>query len=168
MEENKFRKVEKEDFNDWLPLFEKKEVMHFIGLDQTKSAKELCQKWFDKVFYRYENNLGGKNALIHKVTGEFVGQCGLLVQTVEGEKRLEVGYSILPKFWGQGYATEAAIRCKEFAFENNYCQNLMSIMHPDNIASEKVALKNGMTFEKFVPNYQAEVDPINVFSIDRI
>nr|WP_082422405.1 GNAT family N-acetyltransferase [Aquimarina longa] len=124
------------------------------------SDKELCKIWFDKVFYRYENNLGGINVLIDKKTNKLVGQCGLLVQTVKNYKRLEIGYSILLEFWNQGFASESAIRCKNFAFENNFENSLISMVHIDNIGSEKGALKNGMIFEN-------KIESFNIFSIDK-
>ena len=100
------------------------------------------------------------NALIDKQTGNFIGQAGLLIQTVQDEERLEIGYSILPKYWGKGYAQEAAIKCRDFCFKNELRDTIISMMHVDNIASEIVAFKNGMTFEK-------QVDDYKVFSISR-
>nr|WP_321235468.1 GNAT family N-acetyltransferase [uncultured Psychroserpens sp.] len=155
-----FRLVTKEDFDSWLPLFKEENVAKFLGIDQNLSQFEQCEFWFKKVFHRYQNGLGGMNALIDKETGAFVGQCGLLVQTIENEERLEVGYSILPKYWKKGYAQEAAIKCRDFCFEHEFTDNLISTMHVDNIGSEIVAKKNGMIFEKQVKDY-------NVFSITR-
>ncbi len=160
-----FRVLKKEDFETWQHLFEKENVAVFLGLDPNKSARELCQLWFNKVFHRYENDLGGMNVLIDKETNAFVGQCGLLVQTVEGEERLEIGYSILPQFWGKGYASEAAKKCKEYAFEHNFSESLISVIHIDNIGSERVAIKNGMSLEKHLASYDGI--PVNVFSISK-
>lgn len=159
----RFRKLSWDDFDAWQELFVSDDVAIFLGLDPKLSKKELTQKWFDKTFDRYENNLGSMNALIDKKTNRLVGQSGLLIQTVEGEKRMEVSYSILPEFWRKGYAYEAANACKNYAFENDLAENLISVIEPKNIGSEKVALKNGMTFEKRVEEYSGA--PFNVFSI---
>ena len=160
-----FRKVTWDDFDAWTKLFISDDVAIFLGLDPKLSAKELTQKWFDKTFKRYENNLGSMNALIDKKTNRLIGQSGLLLQTIEEEKRLEVGYSILPEFWRQGYAIEAATACKNAGFENGWSDNLISVIEPANIGSEKVALKNGMTFEKRIEEYYGA--PFNIFSIDK-
>jgi len=57
--------------------------------------------------------------LIDKQSGDFIGQCGLLIQTVDEIEELEVGYSILPRFWNKGYATGLREKCIEYAFDNN-------------------------------------------------
>lgn len=152
-------------FEAWLPFFRDTSVADFIGMDSSSSPKELCKLWFKKVIGRYENNLGGMNALIHKESGQLIGQCGLLVQDIDGEQRLEIGYSILPEYWGYGYATEAAIKCKEIAFERSYSNTIISIIHVDNIASEQVALKNGMSLEKKVNDFHGM--PVNVFKVEK-
>lgn len=161
----KFRLLEKSDFEDWEALFKVDKVAEFLALDPSKPATELCEIWFQKVFHRYENDLGGMNVLVDKITGRMVGQCGLLVQEVEGAERLEIGYSILPEFWEKGYASEAAQKCKNYAFQNDFAETLISMIHIDNVASENVALKNGMKLEKFLPSYRG--CPANMFSIEK-
>lgn len=137
----KFRLLQEEDFNLWKPLFEAENVALFLGLDTKLNSIELCNVWFDKVFHRYENNLGGMNVLIDKKTNQLVGQCGLLIQTVEKIERLEIGYSILPKYWNNGFASEASQKCKNYAFEKGFSESLISIVHIDNFRSEMVAKK---------------------------
>lgn len=156
----KFRLLKAEDFDSWVDLFKAYKIAEYLDLDPKLSQSELCQIWFDKAFHRYENDLGGMNVLIDKKTNRLVGQCGLLVQTIENMERLEVGYSILPEFWKNGYAIEAATKCKNYAFENNFADSLISMIHIDNLSSEKVALRNGMSFEKKIKSF-------NIFRIDK-
>ena len=63
---------------------------------------------------------------------------------IEGKKEIEIGYHILPEYWGNGYATEAAHFFKQFAFKNELTDTLISIIHVDNVMSQNVAVKNGM------------------------
>jgi RimJ/RimL family protein N-acetyltransferase len=104
------------------------------------------------------------NALIDKNTHEYVGQCGLLIQNIDGNEELEIGYSIMPGHRGKGYATEAAIHCKIFAFENNFCESLISVIVPENTDSIKVALKNGMLLEKTSIN---NGDQVNIYRVKK-
>jgi len=142
-----FRKLLSSDFNTWLAFHEEPRSFQFWE-GMPKDPKEACEHWFEKAFHRYDNNLGGMNVLIHKNTNEFIGQCGLLVQTVDGIQELEIGYSILPKHWKKGYATEAAKKCKAHVIKNGLAQSLISIIHVDNIPSKKVAINNGMELDK--------------------
>lgn len=141
-----FRKIQHSDFSDWLPFHQDPRTSRYWeGLPQ--NPKTACEQDFDRTFFRYENKLGGKMALISKASGELIGLSGLLVQEVDGMKETEIAYSLLPKYWKQGYAIEAAARCKSFAKSNNLANSLISIVHVENIPSQKVAVKNGMELD---------------------
>lgn len=105
------------------------------------------------------------NALIEKQNGNFIGQCGLLIQKIDGREELEIGYAIMPKFHRQGFASEAAIKCRDHAFENNFTDSIISVIHPDNFKSTAVARKNGMKIEKQSLYNDAIV---NIFRITRM
>ena len=142
-----FRRLEENDFNTWLEFYKDSSSTYQWFSEITDPATN-CRMWFDKTFYRYANNLGGMNVLTDKATDALVGMCGLLIQTVDGLEEVEIGYSVMPAFRNKGYATEAAIKCKEYAFENNLRDSLISIIAVKNLESQKVALKNNMQLEK--------------------
>lgn len=122
----------------------------YMWLTDSPDPARKCQVWFDRVFSRYETDKGGMNVLIDKISGDFVGQAGLLFHTIDEIEELEIGYAIMPQFRGQGFATEAAKKCRDFAFENNLKDSLISIINPENSFSKKVAANNGMTLDKKV------------------
>ncbi len=141
-----FRKLTPEDFSLWLPFHEDKNTSKYWS-DIHKNSKKACQADFDRTFSRYQNNLGGKVALISKNTNKLIGLCGLLVHEINQVQEIEIAYSLLPKFWGFGYATEAAQRCKLHASSNNLATTLIAIISVDNIPSQKVAINNGMQID---------------------
>ncbi|MCL6265124.1 GNAT family N-acetyltransferase [Flagellimonas myxillae] len=158
-----FRKLLQEDFDSWLPFYHDSRSTEFWeGLPS--DPKEACQQQFDRVFERYDQGLGGMNALILKKTGQLIGLCGLLVQTVDEIQELEIGYSVLPEFWLQGFAFEAANKCKVHAFDHQLSTSLISIIHIDNIPSQKVAIKNGMFLDK-TTSYKD--NPVHIFRVNQ-
>lgn len=156
-----FRKLRTTDFKDWLPFYnDPRSTQYWDGLPTNPT--EACEAQFNRVFERYEHDLGGMNALILKESKKLVGICGLLVQTVDNIQELEIGYSILPNYWLQGFASEAAQKCKVFAFENNFSDSLISIIHVDNIPSQKVAINNGMHLDKTTVYNN---NPVHIFRV---
>jgi ribosomal-protein-alanine N-acetyltransferase len=141
-----FRHLEIADSVVWEGFVSNAEAVKFFppGLNVTQSAVA----WIERQLKRYKTDGFGLNALIEKASGAFVGQCGLLRQEVDGVQELEIGYHLLPKFWKKGFAAEAASACRIFAFENRMTTSIISIIHPQNIASQRVAERNGMKKEK--------------------
>ncbi len=144
----RFRPLEKEDAIIWLEFLKDDNSVKFLGMNLDQGPEERCKEWFKRVEDRYKNNSGGLNALIDKQTGDFIGQCGLLIQQVDGIQELEIGYSLMPQYRNKGFAIEAAKKCRDFAFKNDFSDHLISIIHEENTRSKKVARKNGMTLIK--------------------
>jgi RimJ/RimL family protein N-acetyltransferase len=142
-----FKKLEPTDFSDCLRFFLDPRSNRYWKSD-ISSPLELANQWFAKQQWRYENNKGAINLLIQKQSNEIIGWCGLIVQTIDGKEELEVAYSIIPTHWKNGYATEAAKKCMECAFHNNWAESVISIIHVDNIESQRVAIKNGLAVDK--------------------
>ena len=82
--------------------------------------------------------------MIEKGSGELIGQCGLTYQEFNGQQVPEIGYLLRAEYWHKGYATEAAIACKEYAFNILNFDKVYSIIRDTNIPSQKVALRNDM------------------------
>jgi len=83
-----------------------------------------------------------------KSSGEMIGDCGLVLQDVEGEKLVEIGYHVRRNLWGKGLGTEAACACRDFGFKNLDVARLISLIRAENHASRRVAEKAGLTMWK--------------------
>jgi len=112
--------------------------------------KDQLQSEFDKVSLQPFAERYDLWPLIEKVTGRVIGHCGLLCKDVEGVSEIELVYLIEPAAWGQGYASEIGQALISYAFERLNLKRLIALIEPDNKASERVAVKLGMSFEKEV------------------
>jgi RimJ/RimL family protein N-acetyltransferase len=80
--------------------------------------------------------------------GAFVGDCGLTPQDVGGITEIEVGYHVRRSLQGRGYATEAAAAARDYARDVLRLDRLVAIIHPANVASQRVAEKIGLALEQ--------------------
>lgn len=140
-----FRLLNQSDVEEWKKFVLSEEAMKFFTLPREEEQNKI---WIDKQLKRYEDGLGGLLAVCSKEDGSFFGQCGLLYQELEGQFHWEVGYSFLPEYWGNGYASEAALACFNHGFNLNLADYLLSIIHEDNIESQMVAKRCGLSIWK--------------------
>lgn len=94
--------------------------------------------------------------------GEFVGDCGLTMQEVEGRWLVEAGWHVRADLRRQGYAAEAAAAVRDCARDVGV-DHLIAIIRPDNLASQGVAAKIGMVLEREVHKLGG---PALVFGVD--
>jgi RimJ/RimL family protein N-acetyltransferase len=139
------RKVTEADIEIWKTFFDDKTACAFFPTNGVFDPLARATDWITKQLDRYQSGRFGLHAIIDKNSGAFLGQCGLLLQDINQQKEVEVGYSFFPRYWGQGYATEAAGAFRDFAFENEITDDITSIIHIDNVKSQQVALRNGLT-----------------------
>lgn len=93
---------------------------------------------------RYADPGHGLYTVLLKSTGEVMGDCGPTVQEIPSGPEIEVGYHFLPRYWGRGYASEAAQAARDWAFVNRQCGRVISLIRPENTPSQAVARRNGM------------------------
>jgi len=123
------------------------------------------QAWLDKNLARYRDDGIGLWAVILKDGGSMIGQAGLTWQEVNGRRVAEVGYIFNHVYWGEGYAIEAAIACKEYGFSRLGLNEIYSTIRDTNIASMNVAIRNGMLIrERFIKHYRGIDMPHYAFS----
>ena len=83
--------------------------------------------------------------VVERLSGRLVGRAGLWQP--EGYPGVEVGWILKPSVWNQGYATEIGIAVRDYAFGTLGIPHLLSLIHPDNHGSIRVAQKIGASFE---------------------
>ena len=110
------REMVPEDVDDLMLIFSDPEAMRYYPSTKTREEAEGWVRW---VTQSYEENGFGLWACVLKETGEFCGQCGLMLQEVGGQREVEVGYLFVRGFWGRGLATEAARASRDWAAEGS-------------------------------------------------
>ena len=107
-------------------------------------TREESIRWIEWNLENYTSYGFGLWAVILKEENLFIGDCGITMQNINGSMEPEIGYHINKVYTGQGYATEAAQACRNYAFDVLKFKRVYSYMKHTNIASQKVAQKNGM------------------------
>ena len=142
-------------------------LREFVPEDADAMARVLCDpdtmryypapftraqvdEWIERNRSRYRNDGVSLWAMLLKSSGELIGDCGIIRQEVDGEFLYEVGYHLRRDHWGRGFATEAAIACRDWAFANLKVDRVISLIRPENQPSRKVAERNGMKIWKEV------------------
>ena len=132
-----------DDFEPYLDLCSDPEVMRFLG----GKTLDRVECWRHMAFMAGHWQLLGFGpwAVEEKTTGGFVGRVGFL--NPEGWPGFELGWTLSRKFWGRGYASEAASRALAYAFEEMDKDHVISLIDPLNTNSIKVAERLGEKVE---------------------
>ena len=107
-------------------------------------SDEEVDEWLARQMERYARDGFGLWAVIRREDGAFLGQCGLTMQSVGTRRVPEIGYLLARRYWHNGYATEAALGCREYAFHGLGLQKVYCIIRENNLASRRVAVRLGM------------------------
>jgi RimJ/RimL family protein N-acetyltransferase len=133
------RQLTLNDVENVMQIFSDPEAMKYSPAEAVQSrsdAEDLIQWNIES----YNQRGFGAWAVISKVTGEYVGQSGIVLHEIGPE----IFYSFVRKFWGKGLATEVASACRDYAFHKLNEPRLIAIIHPDNNRAINVAVKLGM------------------------
>ena len=148
------------DFEAYAELCADPEVMRYLGgkvFDRTEAWRHMASMighWYLRGY--------GIWAVEEKESGSLVGRIGCI--NPEGWPGFEVGWTLKRKFWGKGYATEAARRALEYGFNELDKPHVISLIHPENRASIRVAERLGETLEGNARVFDTDV---LVYGIDR-
>ena len=134
------------DIENFFSINGDKEVMQYI---RAPKSKEACDEFLQEVVAGYETDKGrGRWAVVEKATSEFAGSFAFI--PVTGTEDYQLGYALLKKNWGRGFATELMREGIRYVFETTDLKKIFAITEAANTASQKVLLKNGfLLFSKY-------------------
>ncbi len=157
----RLREYTKDDFDELKKVISDPETMKYYEKPYDDAG---VNRWLNWCINSYAQNGFGLWAIELKETGQFIGDCGLSLQNIDNEILPEIGYHINKKYWRNGYAKEAGIAVKEWAFKNTKYTKLYSYMTKDNTPSYSTAMSIGL---KFVKEYNDEGIPHLVYMIEK-
>lgn len=134
------------DLDAFVELWRNEGFARFSG--GTGRSREQTAAFLERVLVRTRARQPSQFAVVPRDGENLIGYCGFFLQHVDGVEELEIGYRLHPDFWGKGMATEAAQAVRDHAFGELGLHRVISLIHPDNAASRRVAEKTGLTLEK--------------------
>jgi RimJ/RimL family protein N-acetyltransferase len=140
-----FREMTIDDLDEMAALLGDPEVMRYYPRPKDRAEALAWITWNQGLYQREGYGLW---IIALRETGEFVGDCGLTPQEVDGTVDVEVGYHVRADLQGRGYATEAATACRDHARTALGVRRLIAIIHPANRPSQRVAGKIGLAYER--------------------
>lgn len=139
----RFRRMETPDLDDMTAVLSAPDP---VRVDRPARNREDAVRWIEWQARNYaEHDFGLWVVETH--AGEFVGDCGLTMQDVEGTPHVEVGYHVMPAMRRHGYATEAATAVRDCAAAAGV-EHLIALIRPENLPSQGVARNLGMEVER--------------------
>jgi ribosomal-protein-alanine N-acetyltransferase len=155
------RRIGQGDFEFFARLHADPDVARYLSHGKPRSSQESLE-WFQSLLRTYEDFALGQLAVLRKSDGMLIGRCGLSDLVVEARAGVaavprgwyqrseapaaaeivserELGYTFHRSSWGQGYASEAARCVFEYARNVLRVPRVISLIHPDNVRSLRLA-----------------------------
>ena len=142
------REFVEEDAEAFFTLNSHPEVIRYVPDKPLLDVEQARQLLVDHPIADYRKHGFGRGACILKSTGEQIGFAGLKYLEELGE--VDVAYRLLPPYWGQGLATEAALASVRFGFAHLGLKQIIGLVMPENIASARVLEKTGLRYVETV------------------
>jgi ribosomal-protein-alanine N-acetyltransferase len=139
------RSFREEDVDAMAELFANPDFMRFsLGIF---TERQKTVDFIEKVMGWDLASMPSQFAVVSRGEHAVIGYCGFHHHPeVPGE--IEIGYRLHPDYWNKGLITEAARAVRDHAFADLKLPRVISLIHPENIPSRRVAEKNGMKVEK--------------------
>jgi len=139
------QQITPEDTEALFRLFASEEVaryLDFVALKQIEEAEEIVA-WCKAI---WEQGKGIRWGIVGKDGGELMGTCGYH-NWARGEFRAEIGYDLMPRFWGQGLMKEALVAMLEYGFAEMDLHRVQAMVAPMNERSQRLLNRLGFVRE---------------------
>jgi len=121
-------------------------VMRYIRPVKSREQTDLFLT--EVIQYSKNNPAYGRMAVYEKQSGIFVGSFAII--PLEGTIHMQIGYSLLPPYWGKGFATELTKAGLKYVFTQTNLEEIFGVTESGNIDSQKVLLKSGFVWHSSV------------------
>jgi RimJ/RimL family protein N-acetyltransferase len=152
------RRLTTDDLDELVAVHADPDIERFIG----SFDRDRAIKWIAEVDQSWQERGYGRIGITHRDTGMLLGRTGIMY--LGQFQETELGWTLRREAWGEGYATEAAQACADWAFRSFGIPYLISLIEPDNVRSIGVAKRLGMSP---VRNDVFLDRPMVVHSVDR-
>ena len=140
------RSFREEDVDAMAQLFANPDFMRLSLGVFTK--REQTISFIEKVMGWDQASIPSQFAVVPHGADAVIGYCGFFYHPEHGIQDIEIGYRLNPDYWNRGLITEAARAVRDHGFRERKLSRAISLIHPKNIPSRRVAEKNGMKVEK--------------------
>ncbi len=163
------RKLQESDLKGIFELDSDPKVHKYLGKKPITTYQQ-AEAIIAFIQQQYEQRGIGRFACIEKTSGDFIGWSGLKLNQGEKEELngftnfIDIGYRFIPRFWGKGYASEAAFACLDFGFKEMNYDIVYGAAEVENIGSNKILQKIGL---QFVNEFDYEGVDVNWYELKK-
>jgi RimJ/RimL family protein N-acetyltransferase len=142
------RRITQDDAEFYLALLNEPSWLRFIGNKGVRTLEQARNSIVNGPLAMYQRHGFGLYVTALKSDGTPIGMCGLIKR--DGLDDVDIGYAFFPRYWGKGYALEAAVAVQALGKSAFDLKRLVAITNPDNHSSIKLLENMGMKFEKMI------------------
>jgi [ribosomal protein S5]-alanine N-acetyltransferase len=152
-----------EDAQAFFELNSNPDVVRFTGDGPLTSVEEARKGLRERPINDYRTHGFGRWAVVHKQSDKIIGFAGL--KYLDDLQEVDLGYRLLPEYWGQGLTTEASIACVQYGLTTLKLPRILGLVDPANVASVRVLEKSGLTFDTMI-EYRSQ--QVAMYSVGRL
>ena len=141
------RQMREDDAEDLLGIFSDPIAMQYFGVIFDRARMD---QWVRSNLDHQDKYGFSLFSVVLKDNGEVIGDCGLETDEIDGKLTVGIGFDFRRAYWGNGYATEAAIAVLKYGFAQFDFDSIYGWIDPENAPSQRVAERIGMTVDRFV------------------